>query len=554
MAMARAGSLLFLCMFAMCVQVESRPTPADGDTNYNYAGAEHNFQHNNFGDSRHVGDFSSSNLESEFRVKNPSSFELGEEFTYGSGAKYSEAADSGRFSANLYNADRPRIVSRDERFRTLYSYNPEQSNDESQVVDEPRMSSFNANRFASNGDGNDDVYTVESSSFASREETYTFDAATTTTETNFGNGASETYALLDSDFSLDGSRSVERANPESKFGDVSEEHFGGSSTYTFDATAFANEDSGLTLAEAPVSFDSEEHFGDVSTSSLPSSGFTRVAVPPSAFDANEDEFSGAVAKSFSPEESTFEVAQAPAGNFVAQAPAGNFVAQAPASAANFDDVSNHNASETELAPWSYDAKSDEWTTRTFPMAEAPESFHVDESNETTSFFTENSTRTISSDADSPAPESFDFSEVSFNAEYARIIPKQEDEAEAPQKNDDSSTYTNSLTNVTSEAAEAPGSSEGSNFQEFLTDTHMSNDSRTNAEEGDAETFADVDSHSLSASETSVKDSEVNPSDPFTITMPNSFSDDDDSSSHHMFAHTTFHRKPAHTFERADDAP
>ena len=400
--MAMARSLLFLCMFAVWVQVESRPTPGDWDTSYNYAGVEHTFHHNNFGDSSHVVDFSSSNLESEFRVKNPSSFELGEEFNYGSGAKYSKAADSGRFSANLYNADQPRIVSRDEQFQALYRYNPEQSNDESQVDDEPRMSSFNTNRFASNGDGNG-VYTDQSSRFASRKETYSFDAATTTTETNFGNDASETYALLASDFSLDGSRRFGGAVPESRFGDVSEEHFGDFSTYTFDATRFANEDSAPTLAEAPVSFDdSEEHFGDVSTSSLPSSGFTRVADPPSGFDANEDEFSGAVAKSFPPEGSTFDVAQEPAGDFVAQA---------PASAANFDDVSNRNSSETELAPWSYDAKTDDWSTRTFQRAEAPESFYVDESNETTSFFTENSTRTMSSsDADSPAPESFDFSQ------------------------------------------------------------------------------------------------------------------------------------------------
>lgn len=551
MAMAMARSLLFLCMFAVWVQVESRPAPDDWDTYFNYPGVKHTYHHNNFGDSSHVADFSSSNLESEFRVKNPSSSELGEEFTYGSGAKYSEAADSGRFSANLYNADQPRIVSRDEHFQALYSYNPKQSNDESQVDDEPRMSSFNANRFASNGDGNG-VYTDQSSSFASRKETYSFDAATTTTETNFGNDASETYALLASDFSLDGSRRFGGAVPESRFDDVSKEHFGDFSTYTFDATRFANEDSAPTFAEAPVSFDdSEEHFGDVSTSSLPSSGLTRVGVPPSAFDANEDEFSGAVAKSFPSEDSTFEVAQEPAGDFVAQA---------PASAANFDDVSfddvsNHNSSETELAPWSYDAKTDEWTTRTFQTAEAPESFHVDESNETTSFFTENSTRTVSpSDADSPAPESFNFSEVSLNAEYARIITKQEDEAEAPQNSDDSSTYTNSLTNVTSEAAEAPGSSEGSNFQEFLTDTHMSNDSRSNAEDGDEETFADVSSHSLPSSETFVKDTEVTLSDPFTITMPTGFSHDDDSSSHQLFAQTTFNSKPAPTFERADDAP
>ena len=541
MEMAMVRSLLFLCMFAVWVQVESRPIPSEWDTNYNYAGAEHNLQHDNFGDSSHdVVDFSSGNLESEFRVKNPSSFELGEGFTYGSGAKYSEAADSGRFSANLYSADRPRIVSRDEQFQALYSYNPEQSNDESQVDDEPRKSSFNANRFESNGDGND-VDTDQSSSFASRDETYRFDAATTTTETNFGNDASETYALLATDFTIDGSRRFERAAPESRFGDVSEEHFGDSSTYTFDATRVANDASGLTLAEAPVSFDSEEHFGDVSTSSLPSSGFTRVADPPSGFDANEDEFS------FSPEDAAFELAHEHVWDYAAQA---------PASAANFDDALNHNASETELAPWSYDAKTDEWNTRTFQMAEAPESFHVDESNETASFFTENSTRTASSDADSPAPaESFDFSEVSFNAEYARVPPKQEDEAEAPQKSDDSSTYTNSLTNVTSEAAEAPGSSEGSNFQEFSTDTHMSNDSRSNAEDDDEETFADVDSHSLSSSETLVKDSEVTPSDSFTITMPSSFSShDDDFSSHQMFAHTTLNSKPAHTFEGADDAP
>ena len=537
MAVAMGRSLLFLCMFAVWVQVESRHTPRDWDTNYNYAGAEHTFHHNNFGDSSHVVDISSSNLESEFRVKNPSSFELGEEFTYGSGAKYSEAADSGRFSANLHNADHPRIVSRDEQFQALYSYNPRQSNDESRVDDEPRMSSFNANRFASS-DSND-VYTDQRSSFASREETNSFDPATTTTDTNFGNDASETYALLASDFSLDGTSSFERAVPEPRFGDVSEEHFGDSSSYTFDATRFANEDSAPALAEAPVSFDdSEEHFGDASTSSLPPSGFALVAAPPSGFDANGDEFSGAVAKSFPPEDSTFEVAQA------------------PESAANFYGVSNHNSSETELAPWSYDAKTDEWSTRPFRRAEAPDNLHVDESNETTSFFTENSTRTISSsNADSPAPESFDFSEVSFNAEYARIVPKQEDEAEAPQKSDDSSTYTNSWTNVTSEVAEAPGSSEGSSFQELLTDTHMSNDSRSNAEDDDdEETFADVSSHSLSSSETPAKDSEVTPSDSTTITMPTSFSHKDDSSSHQMFAHTTFNSKPAHAFRRANDAP